>query len=104
MRIALLSDVHASLEALNACLAHALARDADQLAFLGDLVGYGADATAVVAFAAGSAAYVSPEQLESNRSDPRSELFALGVVLYQQATGALPFGESQQTEVGKESR
>jgi diadenosine tetraphosphatase ApaH/serine/threonine PP2A family protein phosphatase len=48
MRVALLSDVHANLEALNACLGHALARDADQLVFLGDLVGYGADATAVV--------------------------------------------------------
>jgi len=44
-------------------------------------------------FAAGSAAYVSPEQLEDDRSDPRSDLFALGVVLYQLATGQLPFGE-----------
>jgi diadenosine tetraphosphatase ApaH/serine/threonine PP2A family protein phosphatase len=46
MRVALFSDVHANLEALEACLAHA--READQLAFLGDLVGYGADATAVI--------------------------------------------------------
>jgi serine/threonine protein kinase len=44
-------------------------------------------------FAAGSAAYVSPEQLQDDRSDPRSDLFALGVVLYRLATGALPFGE-----------
>ena len=48
MRVALLSDVHANLEALNACLADARARAADQLAFLGDLVGYGADAAGVV--------------------------------------------------------
>src|SRR4051794_19288637 len=48
MRVALLSDVHANLEALDACLAHA--GETDQLAFLGDLVGYGADATAVVDF------------------------------------------------------
>ena len=48
MRVALLSDVHANLEALNACLADAVARGADQLVFLGDLVGYGADAIAVV--------------------------------------------------------
>src|SRR4029450_11308201 len=46
MRVALLSDVHANLEALEACLAHA--REVDQLAFLGDLVGYGAAATAVI--------------------------------------------------------
>lgn len=44
-------------------------------------------------FAAGSAAYVSPEQLQGNRSDPRSDLFALGAVLYELATGEPPFGE-----------
>ncbi len=41
---------------------------------------------------AGSAPYVSPEQLLGDRSDPRSDLFALGVVLYQLATARLPFG------------
>jgi nucleotide-binding universal stress UspA family protein len=45
------------------------------------------------AFAAGSAAYVSPEQLAGNRSDPRSDVFALGVLLYELATGEPPFGE-----------
>jgi serine/threonine protein kinase len=46
-------------------------------------------------FAAGSAAYVSPEQLQDNRSDPRSDLYALGVLLYELATGRQPFGEPQ---------
>jgi predicted phosphodiesterase len=46
--LALLSDIHANLEALNACLAHARAHGATRLAFLGDLVGYGADPVAVV--------------------------------------------------------
>src|SRR5512142_1750706 len=48
MILALLSDVHANLEALRACIAHARNRGADRFAFLGDLVGYGADPTAVL--------------------------------------------------------
>lgn len=46
-------------------------------------------------FAAGSAAYVSPEQLQFERSDSRSDLFALGALLYELATGRAPFGEPQ---------
>lgn len=48
MRIALLADVHANLEALEACLADAALRDVNRLVFLGDLVGYGADPMAVI--------------------------------------------------------
>ncbi len=46
-------------------------------------------------FAAGSAAYVSPEQLQHDRGDLRSDLFALGVLLYELATGAQPFGQPE---------
>jgi len=45
---ALLSDIHGNLEALNACLGHARKRGAERFAFLGDFVGYGADAREVV--------------------------------------------------------
>ncbi len=48
MKLALLADIHANLEALRACLAHAREQGAERLAFLGDLVGYGADPGAVV--------------------------------------------------------
>jgi predicted phosphodiesterase len=49
MRIALISDIHANLPALEACLAAAARLDAHRLAFLGDFVGYGPDPDAVVA-------------------------------------------------------
>ena len=48
MRLALLSDIHANRQALDACLAHAQAAGAECLAFLGDLVGYGGDPAYVV--------------------------------------------------------
>lgn len=41
---------------------------------------------------AGTGAAISPEQLAGIRSDPRSDLFAIGVIAYQLATGRLPFG------------
>ena len=40
----------------------------------------------------GTAAYISPEQILHVRCDPRSDIFALGVMLYQRASGRLPFG------------
>lgn len=43
----------------------------------------------------GTAPYMSPEQLRGIRNDPRSDLFALGVLLYFFSTGERPFGESE---------
>ncbi len=43
----------------------------------------------------GTAPYMSPEQLRDIRNDPRSDLFALGVLLYFFSTGVRPFGESE---------
>jgi diadenosine tetraphosphatase ApaH/serine/threonine PP2A family protein phosphatase len=49
MRIALLSDIHSNLQALEATLAHARQQQVQHFMVLGDLVGYGANPSEVVA-------------------------------------------------------
>jgi serine/threonine-protein kinase len=39
----------------------------------------------------GTPDYISPEQVKGKRGDVRSDIYALGVMLYEMSTGALPF-------------
>jgi eukaryotic-like serine/threonine-protein kinase len=45
--------------------------------------------------AIGSPAWIAPEQIVGVRGDLRSDIFAIGVMLYQLVTGEFPFGEPQ---------
>ena len=80
MRIALLTDLHANRQAVDACLAHAGRLKVDQYAFTGDLVGYGGDPAAVLDtvmdYAARGAIVVKGNHDEATVSGPRPGMHA----------------------------
>jgi len=53
---------------------------------------------------AGTPSYMNPEQWQGRAADAGSDLFALGVTLYQWLTGRLPYGEIEPFQTGRYRR
>ncbi len=47
----------------------------------------------------GTPAYISPEQIQGHHTDARADLYALGVMYYQMATGRLPYDAPEVTDI-----
>jgi serine/threonine-protein kinase PpkA len=68
------------------------------------LIDFGISASASLPVAGGSLIsgtpyYMSPEQANGELTDERTDLYALGVMIYQMLTGDKPFGGSDASEI-----
>ena len=65
-------------------------------------IAHSANKTGSFAPSLGTLRYMSPEQLEGHVSDHRSDLYSLGVVLYEVMTGRIPYSSNEPNVLRKE--
>ena len=61
----------------------------------------GRESAQVRALHAGTPSYINPEQWQGQAADAGSDLYALGVTLYQWLTGRLPYGDVEPYQMGR---
>jgi serine/threonine-protein kinase len=92
-----LGIVHRDLKPSNILISCA---GASKIADFGIALGDDGPGLTQTGHAVGTPLYMSPEQLLGERADPRSDLFSLGVLMYEMLTGRVPFAEGEDEAGG----
>ena len=92
-----LGIVHRDLKPSNILVSHA---GASKIADFGIALGDDGPGLTQTGHAVGTPLYMSPEQLLGERADPRSDMFSLGVLMYEMLTGRVPFAEGEEEAGG----
>jgi serine/threonine-protein kinase len=87
--------IHRDLKPRNVLLGR---RGEVKIADFGIALASAAPALTMPGFALGSPPYMSPEQMQGERVDARSDVFSLGVVLYEMITGETPYPEPREDD------
>ncbi len=93
--------VHRDIKPENILLSRGHARVAD-FGIAKALAAAGSERLTSTGFTVGTPAYLSPEQAAGGEADPRSDVYALGCVLYEMLAGEPPFtGPTAQAVIGR---